>query len=75
MTSPKTKASDVETVLVLDNGCRLVSSSEQHLAGDYVQVLNPEGEEIGYWDYKEWEEDPVLVMGAILRCAATGIKR
>jgi hypothetical protein len=62
-----------ETVLVLDNGVEIRSGSETRQAGDYVAVVK-DGVELGYWDNAEWEDEPVTVMGAILRCAALGEK-
>jgi len=61
-------------ILVLDNGAVIVSGSEtdDYTAGSEVTVYDSEGVEIGHWDSAEWEEDPVLVMGAILCCAARG---
>jgi hypothetical protein len=33
----------------------------------YVRVVDSHnGEELAYWDHKEWEEDPTDVMGAII---------
>ena len=58
-----------ETVLVLDNGVEIRSSSKTHQAGDYVAVVK-DGVELGYWDSQEWADEPIEVMGAILRCAA-----
>jgi hypothetical protein len=60
-----------ETVLVLDNGVEIRSGSETHACGDYVAVVK-DGVELGYWDKEEWREEPVTVMGAILRLAALG---
>lgn len=57
----------------LTNGNTIISGSDTYQAGDFVQVLDPNGEELGYWDYDEWRDDPKLVMGAFLRCAA-GVK-
>lgn len=68
----KSVADEKVTCLVLDNGNKIVSTSETYLAGDYVRVVRKDGVEIGYWDNVEWQEDPIQVMGAILRCAATG---
>lgn len=59
-----------ETVLVLDNGVEIHSSSADLMAGDFVRVMY-QHKEIRYWDNAEWAESPVYVMGAILRCAAT----
>ena len=67
-----TVANDKVTCLVLDNGNKIISTSEKHMAGDYVRVVSKDGVEIGYWDNLEWQEDPIVVMGAILRCAAKG---
>lgn len=58
-----------DIVLELSNGNMIVSSSEKLQAGDWVSVRNSEGEERGYWHWNEWQEDPRLVMGAILMCA------
>jgi hypothetical protein len=61
---------DDPTVLTLVNGNKIFSSSEELMAGDYVRVVDANHRELGYWDHQEWSDDPVLVMGAILRCAA-----
>jgi hypothetical protein len=37
-------------------------------APTYVRVCDPLGREIGYWVSDEWQDDPQLVMGAILGC-------
>ena len=65
----RTRTDDKETVLVLDNGVEIRSGSGTRFAGDYVSVVKDDVE-IGYWDKQEWEDEPVTVMGAILRCAA-----
>lgn len=36
---------------------------------DYVRVCNDDAEEVGYWTWEEWQEDPQVVMGAIIGCA------
>lgn len=41
-----------------------------YLCGEYVQVVDVVGNEVAYWDYKEWEEDPILVMGAMVNALA-----
>ncbi len=61
---------DDYTVLVLDNGNKIVSSAVDRFAGDFVMVVSADDEEIGYWDSAEWKDDPVVVMGAIIRAAA-----
>jgi hypothetical protein len=61
---------DDPTVLTLVNGNKIFSSSKEFMAGDYVRVVDRNHREIGYWDHQEWVDDPILVMGAILRCAA-----
>lgn len=61
---------DDYTVLVLTNGNKIVSSGEDHQAGDFVMLVDGNDEEIGYWDSAEWRDDPVVVMGAIIRAAA-----
>jgi hypothetical protein len=70
----KTTVTDLETTLVLDNGVRIVSGGDRHLAGADVHVYDAEGNSLGYWDCAEWEEDAEQVMGAILRCAALQLK-
>ena len=55
-----------ETVLKLSNGNEIRSDSENHVAGDYVRVVDAGGEELGYWSCAEWAEEPEAVMGAIL---------
>lgn len=34
----------------------------------YVRVVQA-GFELAYWNYREWEEDPIVVMGALLGAA------
>jgi len=33
---------------------------------EYVRITDLEGNEVVYWHYNEWEEEPQLVMGAFL---------
>lgn len=61
-----------EVIVELKNGRTIRSGSTEHQAGDYVRVCDESGEELQYWDYLEWEEDPKLVMGAILILARDG---
>ena len=56
-------------VLELTNGNTIESDSEEFMAGDYVLVMDPDGKELGMWEAEEWQDEPQLVMGAILRCA------
>ena len=51
-----------ETIVHLANGNTIHSNSETLMAGDYVKVCDPDGNEMGYWDHKEWVEEPVGVM-------------
>lgn len=55
-----------ERVVQLANGRTLRSGSKTHEAGDYVRLCDKTGKELAYWDHKEWQEDPIVVMGAIL---------
>lgn len=32
---------------------------------DYVRICDSEGDEVVYWDVKEWSDEPELVMGAL----------
>ena len=59
-----------EIIIELKNGNSIRSSSETFEAGDYVQVCDPEGNEIAYWESGEWQEEPENVMGAILMAAS-----
>ena len=68
----KTTATSDWTVLVLDNGNKILTFGDEHMAGAQVHVLASDGREIAMWDNAEWRDDPEVVMGAILR-AAVGI--
>lgn len=64
-----------ETIVYLADGCTLRSgvyeeTSDSLMCGEYVRICEPDGDEVVYWDANEWEEDPVLVMGAIMRAAS-----
>ena len=59
-----------ELELHLKNGTTICSWSSDFQAGDYVRVIDRDGNEVGYWNSTEWKEDPEHVMGAILRCAS-----
>ncbi len=70
----QTRATERWTVLVLDNGLRLLTfADDKHQAGASVHVIASSGREMFMWDCEEWREDPVSVMGAMLRAAA-GVK-
>lgn len=60
---------DGEVVLELANGYTIRSAAEDLWAGEYVRVVAPNGDEVLYWHYNEWQEDPILVMGAFLNVA------
>lgn len=61
----------MESTIKLTSGCFLVfpSMSANSEGADYVRVVNPQGGEIAYWNWEEWEEAPIPVVGAILGCA------
>lgn len=63
-----------ELIVRLTNGRTIRSGSELRGAGAYVRVCRDDGSELAYWDKQEWQDDPELVMGAIL-FAAEGITR
>ncbi len=35
----------------------------------YVRIVDAEGNEVLYWDWHEWRDDPRVVMGAIMGAA------
>ncbi|RDJ35701.1 MAG: hypothetical protein DWQ19_12855 [Crenarchaeota archaeon] len=66
---------DHEIVLKLQNGWSLVSGvynpkPGEFTCGEYVRLVDENGEELVYWDQEEWASDPVLVMGTIINAAA-----
>lgn len=67
---------DGEIVVHLADGWTLRSgvydpqNLESLISGEYVRLVDPEGEEYAYWDQEEWATDPALVMGAIINSAA-----
>lgn len=61
---------DGEVVVKLADGWTLRSGAKHFTSGEYVRLVDPEGSESLYWDHAEWQEDPVLVMGAIINSAA-----
>jgi hypothetical protein len=63
--------------VALADGCHINSGADLSTPGnglgEFIQINNRDGEEIAYWDKSEWQEDPVLVMGAIM-CSASGFR-
>ena len=54
----------------LENGNTLLCGPGENCQwGGFVQVLDFNGEELGYWDKEEWGCCPELVMGAIFSIA------
>jgi hypothetical protein len=56
---------EAEAVIELASGCevRCPPGSEDC---EYVRIVNADGCELAYWHYTEFQEDPVLVLGALL---------
>ena len=63
-----------EIIVHLANGNTIRSEGDDHLAGAYVRICDPNGTELFYWDKLEWAESPEEVMGAILISAQTCVK-
>jgi len=63
-----------ECVIQLANGntIRTDTYASNPAGSSYVRVCAPDGDEIAYWAYTEWAEDPQLVMGAFLGAAHQG---
>lgn len=59
-----------EVVAELADGWTLVSGATDYVSGEYVTLRRPDGTVYAHWDSVEWQEDPVLVMGAIINAAA-----
>lgn len=53
-------------IVVLNSG----STYNMFISGEYVRLCNPDGNEQMYWHYDEWQNDPILVMGAIINMAS-----
>lgn len=53
-----------EFTIVLDD--KLVKCPAFPEPCDYLRITTLEGEEIVYWHYNEWQEEPRVCMGAIL---------
>jgi len=60
-----------ECAAVVHTGFELRYGAEGDLV-DYVRVCDPLGREVAYWVSDEWQEDPQLVMGAILGALMRG---
>ena len=59
---------DERKIVKFRDGSYAVSGSDgTYECGDYVAIFSPEGDEVAYWDHKEWKMDPVSVMGAIIQ--------
>jgi len=64
---------DAALTLYLRNGRKIeVGQGDEHKYGGWVRVLDPRGNQLGYWTSEEWRLDPECVMGAFLACAALG---
>lgn len=63
-----------EAVALLADGWTLrsgnVGSESDCVSGEYVRLVRPDGTEYRYWHCDEWQEDPILVMGAIINAAS-----
>ena len=64
-----TTVTDAWTLLVLDNGNRILSFGDRRKAGEDVHILDATGKNLFSWDHSEWGNEPEEVMGAILRAA------
>jgi len=62
-----------ELIITLKDGCTLRVGHDEDSGryGQYVRVCEPDGKEVQYWHHNEWQEDPILVMGALM-CTAAG---
>jgi hypothetical protein len=69
----ETTVADGYTLLVLDNGNRILSFGGRRQSGEDVHVLDANNKGIQSWYNDEWGDEPELVMGAILR-AVGGVK-
>lgn len=48
------------------------TSSNNPSGCSYIRFVDEGGEELAYWDFAEWVEDPQLVMGAIMGSIQNG---
>lgn len=56
---------DDECVILLDDG-KEIRCPAFPAECEYVRVVSPGGDEIGYWHYNEFEEDARDVLGALM---------
>lgn len=61
---------DSWTVLIIDNGNKILSFGKRRCAGDAVHVLDSSDYEIATWSSEEISENVELSLGAIIRAAA-----
>lgn len=61
---------DGEVVVRLADGWTIRSAAAELTSGEYVRICRPDESEYVYYHHNEWQEDPVLVMGAIINIAA-----
>lgn len=63
-----------EVEIALLNGAAIRTGAgkpgEPLFSGSYIRIVNADGTENGYWHCDEWEDEPLLVMGAILASAS-----
>jgi hypothetical protein len=69
----QTTVTDQWTLLVLDNGLRILSFGDRRKAGEDVHILDATGKNLQSWDHSEWGTEPELIMGAILRTAGGAV--
>lgn len=60
-----------ENALRAHTGFELRYDAEED-APSYVRVCDSQGRECAYWTSQEWQDDPEVVMGAILGCLVRG---
>ena len=62
-----------ELVLPTQSGFSLACAAQGEV--DYLRVLNPQGEEIGYWTIDEFHEDASCVIGGVMGMLCRGDQR
>ncbi len=67
--APKVKKGEI-ALTIAENGNRLICP-EHPSDCTYIRVTDGVGNEIGYWDQREWQEEPAEVMGAIVGALCT----
>jgi hypothetical protein len=67
-----------EIIIPLNKGSLRCGKKTNVMYGDYLRLVDYEGNEIIYWDSNEWEENPELI-GVIFKMAddfsALGLER